>query len=131
MATTMDPKALRGTKRVCQTCEVRFYDLLREHIVCPSCGAVFTVATPSEANANRRDAPGSAKTGWRQSYKRPSPAPEPDLEQPVAAEDAELADDEGPVADAAPEDDTVLESETDDGDLSGLVDVDVEEPKER
>ena len=28
-------KAMRGTKRTCQACEVRFYDLARSPIVCP------------------------------------------------------------------------------------------------
>ena len=32
-------KALRGTKRTCQACEIRFYDLGRNPIVCPTCGA--------------------------------------------------------------------------------------------
>ena len=31
----------RGTKRVCQSCPARFYDLGRSPIVCPSCGTVF------------------------------------------------------------------------------------------
>jgi uncharacterized protein (TIGR02300 family) len=30
---------LRGTKRACRSCEVRFYDLGRDPTVCPSCGA--------------------------------------------------------------------------------------------
>ena len=37
-------KAMRGTKRTCQACEVRFYDLARSPIVCPSCGD--TLHTP-------------------------------------------------------------------------------------
>lgn len=30
-----------GTKRICHGCGARFYDLLRDPIVCPSCGAEF------------------------------------------------------------------------------------------
>lgn len=30
-----------GTKRICHSCGTRFYDLLRDPIVCPSCGTEF------------------------------------------------------------------------------------------
>ncbi len=35
-----------GVKRVCQKlgCEARFYDLMRDPIICPKCGAEFVVA---------------------------------------------------------------------------------------
>ena len=127
-------KAMRGIKRVCQACQVRFYDLAREEIVCPACGVLYTpvVLAPVEA---RRGAAGSGKTGWRQNFKRVNPVlPEADA-QAAPAEEAEVeveaVGDEAPAGDAAPEDDIVLEHEPDDGDVSGLVDVDIEEPKER
>ena len=37
----MSTKAARGTKRVCQSCGNKFYDLNRDPIACPICGAVF------------------------------------------------------------------------------------------
>jgi len=130
---SVDSKAMRGTKRMCQACQVRFYDLMREQIVCPACGAIYTPVVVAVAEAGRRGAAGSAKTGWRQSFKRPSPAlPEPDPQIVAPTEEVEAAGaEEVPVADAAPEDDIVLEQEPDDADVSGLVDVDIEEPKER
>ena len=59
--------------------------------------------------------------------------PEPDPQIAAAPEEVEVeaAGEEVAVADAAPEDDIVLEQEPDDADVSGLVDVDIEEPKER
>ncbi len=36
-------KQERGTKRKCQECEVKFYDLNRDPIICPSCGATFII----------------------------------------------------------------------------------------
>ena len=49
----MTTKADRGTKRTCQdaSCAVRFYDLAREPIKCPSCGALYqiVVSPPDEA----------------------------------------------------------------------------------
>jgi uncharacterized protein (TIGR02300 family) len=131
---SVDSKAMRGTKRMCQACQVRFYDLMREQIVCPACGAVYTPVAQAVAEAGRRGASGSAKTGWRQSFKRPGPVlPEPDPQIVAPAEEAEVeaAGEELPVADAAPDDDIVLEQEPDDADMTGLVDVDIEEPKER
>lgn len=44
-----------GTKRVCQSCGSRFYDLGRSPIVCPSCGAVFDLEVLNRA---RRARPG-------------------------------------------------------------------------
>lgn len=132
MMTALASKAMRGTKRQCASCQARFYDLMREEIACPACGALYVPVAISAAEAGRRSAPGSAKTGWRQNFKRPSPAlpePDPQIEAP-SPEDAEAGAEEV-VADAAPEDDMVLEQEPDDGDVSGLVEVDTEEPKER
>jgi uncharacterized protein (TIGR02300 family) len=37
----MSIKAARGTKRVCQSCGSKFYDLNRDPITCPICHAVF------------------------------------------------------------------------------------------
>jgi uncharacterized protein (TIGR02300 family) len=37
----MSIKAARGTKRVCQNCNSKFYDLHRDPITCPICQAIF------------------------------------------------------------------------------------------
>ena len=62
-----------GTKRLCQSCGAKFYDLLRSPITCPKCGAVFHVEVETR--------------------RRPKPAPEPprkrkEEESPEVAEDA-------------------------------------------
>ena len=46
-----------GSKRVCQSCENRFYDLRRSPIVCPSCGATFD---PEAVLRSRRTRPSAA-----------------------------------------------------------------------
>jgi uncharacterized protein (TIGR02300 family) len=128
-------KATRGTKRVCQACEVRFYDLSRDPIVCPSCGAEHTPVAPRIVEAGTRGAPFSGKTGWRSKPVKPlepTPAAEPEQSVPpeaVATEDQ--AEETEAVAEADAEDDIVLEQEPDDADVSELVDHDVEEPKDR
>ena len=37
-----------GTKRTCQGCGVRFYDLNRAQIICPKCGTANTAAPPAK-----------------------------------------------------------------------------------
>jgi uncharacterized protein (TIGR02300 family) len=120
-------KALRGTKRVCHACAARFYDLSREPIVCPSCGAHYVPDAPAMASeAGTRSARFTDKTGWRgRSFKPPDPEPDaaPEL---ASTEDAEQA------LIPAPNDGVVLEEEPDEGDISGLVDHhEPDDPKER
>ena len=38
-------KAELGTKRTCPSCAARFYDLLKNPIVCPKCNANFVAAS--------------------------------------------------------------------------------------
>jgi uncharacterized protein (TIGR02300 family) len=122
-------KALRGIKRVCQACQVRFYDLARERIVCPECGAVYTPAAQASVET-RRSPVGSGKTVWRQVIKRPIVVPDPEAETAAPADDAAAETEaEVPAADAAPEDDSILEQEP--GDFSDLLDGDIEGPKDR
>ena len=126
-------KSARGTKRTCQECQVRFYDLSREPIVCPSCGAQHA-AMAQPAIEDRRLAPASGKTGWRRSAKPLPVAPVADQESvdaPLAAATEELEGASEDVPGPAPEDDIVLDPESDEADVSGLVDVDVEDTKER
>jgi uncharacterized protein (TIGR02300 family) len=121
-----DSKAMRGTKRVCAACEVRFYDLTREPIVCPSCGAQHTPVARPIIELGARAASHTGKTSWRsRSFKRPEPEPEV-AEASAAVEDA---DEETPAP--APEEDVVLEQEPEEADVSGLVGHDVVDPKEQ
>ena len=39
-------KAEWGTKRICQECGTKFYDMGRAEIICPKCEAVFQIAPP-------------------------------------------------------------------------------------
>lgn len=42
-----------GTKRTCQHCAARFYDLHRSPIICPKCSGVFEVHTSGRRGRNR------------------------------------------------------------------------------
>ena len=113
--------ALRGTKRTCQACEVRFYDLARSPIVCPTCGAHYTPSVEPAVQPKARAPFG--KTGWRsQPLKRVLPTPADAEVMSSDGFDTEAVDediDEAPTAES--EDDTVLE-QRDDAEDAGLVD---------
>ena len=37
-----------GTKRVCEDCGAKFYDLNRDPITCPKCGTIFEMEKPAQ-----------------------------------------------------------------------------------
>jgi uncharacterized protein (TIGR02300 family) len=132
-------KALRGTKRACHECAVRFYDLARDPIVCPACGTQHTPEPPLPVfEPGKTGTRFAAKSSWRsRGAKNPEPHPLPADPEPAGApemETAALEEEEGaeaPTTEAVPmDDDVVLEQEVDDGDISGLVE-DIEEPKDQ
>ncbi len=53
----MSTKAARGTKRVCQHCGSKFYDLNRDPITCPICQTVYQQANgrPKVVSGNTAD----------------------------------------------------------------------------
>lgn len=51
-------KAEWGTKRICQSCATKFYDLRRQPIACPECGKTFD---PEALLKSRRSRPAPAK----------------------------------------------------------------------
>jgi uncharacterized protein (TIGR02300 family) len=125
-------KALRGTKRVCPACEVRFYDLARDAIVCPSCGVPYTPAFRPVADVGARTTSSAGRTGWRgRSIKQPRLAPETDVGRGISPEVAPEQEEADSVSDIDAHDDIVLEQhEPEDGDVSRLVDHDIGEAKE-
>ena len=128
-------KAMRGTKRVCPACEVRFYDLAREVIVCPSCGVPYTPPSPPVAEADPGTSPYTGKTRWRgRGLWRPGPLSRADSEPntlPEVAASAEQGDEGESAPEVVTEDEIVLEQDPDDAEVSDLFDHDAEEPKEQ
>jgi uncharacterized protein (TIGR02300 family) len=116
-------KAMRGTKRTCQACEVRFYDLARNPIVCPMCGAHAPPAEPI-VQATKRSPPFANKTEWRsQLFKRTQP-PAADVTPIDPSDSLAVVDEVEETASEPSEDRVVLEQEQDDGDVLNLVDHD-------
>ncbi|MGF1447611.1 MAG: TIGR02300 family protein [Pikeienuella sp.] len=47
------PKPEWGVKRTCLSCAARFYDLMRDPIICPNCGAEFDVSSSARAKSRK------------------------------------------------------------------------------
>lgn len=98
-----------GTKRVCQSCGAKFYDLLRSPILCPACGATFDPEALLRSRRGKPVAAPKAKVGK---------AEEVEAEEPVEAEE-DLGDLE--------EESDVIEDTDDLGDDEDLGKVSVED----
>ena len=113
----MATKQARGTKRTCQNseCGSRFYDLANSPIVCPICLSTYVIASaPAMAEAIVEDLPKPNKEFADAGAVVPEDAPEVEAEG--------LADIEPAEAVAAPEDETFLEEEEEDGgDVTGIL----------
>lgn len=122
----MSDKQARGTKRSCQSCNNRFYDLNRDPIVCPICSTPFVLTAVEVAAiaAEVASRPKPAKPTLKEKvFALPDTPPDgdeiPDMESTEAlaeieGEEAEIADDETA--------DTFLEPEEgDEADVSGLI----------
>src|SRR6266542_3094019 len=73
-----------GTKRICPSCGARYYDLLRDPVVCPKCSTPFDPEAFLKARRARPAAPVEKEL-------EPVSAEEVD---PEAAEEAETGEDE-------------------------------------
>jgi uncharacterized protein (TIGR02300 family) len=113
MATKQD----RGTKRTCQNseCGARFYDLNRSPIECPICGSSYVIAS----------SPASAFAPVEEKAPRKPKKIEEIVDAPVAAAegDAEeaLADVEADETVAEEADETFLEEEEEDGNVTTII----------
>lgn len=115
----MATKQARGTKRTCQSCDERFYDLGHSPIQCPHCGASYVIASsPAALEALRAE-----EKAQKQKAKKPVFADEEAASEAPAAEGEEaLADVEADETVAGDEDETFLEEEEEEGgDMSNII----------
>ena len=68
------PKDDWGTKRACPKCTIKFYDLNRDPMVCPSCEASFDLATILETHKK----PAREATQKTEEIAQVNPVSEPD-----------------------------------------------------
>jgi uncharacterized protein (TIGR02300 family) len=126
----MSTKAERGTKRVCQSCGSKFYDLNRDPIVCPACQSVYQLSAPPSRTApgNNLDADDDAVLDAGRSGLEFVPLDEvaaregEDLPEIEGSEIGDAAEEEDGALDTSGEDETFLESEDEgEADMSGFV----------
>jgi uncharacterized protein (TIGR02300 family) len=127
-------KAELGTKRTCPSCAARFYDLLKNPIVCPKCGVSFLAAAilPSKGDLPGMPPPPAAKIRETEDTDA-AESGEVELvsledveeggkedDETAGIEDVDLGEEGGAESD---EDDTFLVEEEEEGDnVSGLLD---------
>lgn len=115
-----------GGKRQCQNCGAKFFDLNRDPILCPKCGAVFQPPAVSRAAAR-------AAAAEDDEAELPAAGPEMvSLEEADAGEDkaATAVDDEVDLGDDDGDDTFLEEEEEDNDDVSDLIDGDIESDEE-
>lgn len=115
-----------GSKRQCQNCGTKFFDLNKDPIICPKCSTVFQLAASARMQA------------------RAAVADEEDVEvgpvtvELVSLEDAEPGDDKAVVVgddieiedDVAPDETFLEEEEEGTDDVADLIDGDIEDDEE-
>ena len=103
------PKDEWGVKRLCPSCSTRFYDLQRDPMTCPNCGATVTVDSLTAAKAKTL-------------------RPEKLMPEPQDIEDLPGIDNDDDVIDDSDDlDDEILEDEEDNVDLEEIADVSSDE----
>lgn len=115
----MATKQARGTKRTCQSCDERFYDLSRAPILCPYCGATYVIASSPAALAALQAEERAAK----KNVKKPAFVDdEAATEAPAAEGEEALADVETDETVSSDDDETFLQEEEEEGgDVSGII----------
>jgi uncharacterized protein (TIGR02300 family) len=111
-----------GAKRQCQSCATKFYDLNKDPIICPKCGAVYQVAamTRSTARAEEEEEPEIEKDAVET-------VSLDEVEEGESAAESIDIEDEVELEGAGADDETFLEEEEgEDDDVSGLIDGDIE-----
>jgi uncharacterized protein (TIGR02300 family) len=115
-----------GSKRQCQNCGAKFFDLNKDPIVCPKCGTVFQVAAAARARPAAK-----AEEEEDTEVATPPGVEVVSLDEVEAGEEKAAAE---PVVDdidveeddaEAPDDPFLEEEEEDDDDVTNLIDGDI------
>ena len=88
-----------GTKRTCQSCDAKFYDLGRDPIVCPKCSAIFD---PEAVLKTRRGRPAEKVVPLKpEAAKKSAIVPELEAEEGEELETEEAEEEEELIEDAS------------------------------
>ncbi len=119
-----------GAKHQCQNCATKFFDLNRDPILCPKCGAVFVPVPIARAPA-RASAAAAAARDESEVEQEKDGVEIVSLDEAEAGEKPEPATDDDVEADDAPADDnTFLEEEEGEDDVADLIDGEIEDDEE-
>jgi uncharacterized protein (TIGR02300 family) len=134
-----------GTKRLCASCGAKFYDLSKDPIHCPKCGAVYEVVVATRPTRPEPAAPAPAP---RPPVPEEVAAPEPAEVETVSLEEADAeaqgatakkpastepaeAEEEEVEMDRSLDDDTFIEEqEEEDADVTDIIGGDIENEEE-
>lgn len=116
-----------GTKRQCQSCGAKFYDLGKDPIVCPKCAAVFVPVALTRARPEPKQAAEADDTELEVAADGPELV---SLDEVEAEESKDLPIDDVEIEDDVEADDTFLEEEEEGDDVVGLIDGEIEDDEE-
>ena len=117
-----------GSKRICPSCGARYYDLMREPVICPKCSTPFD---PEAFLKSRRARPAAPVE------KELEPVGADELDTELEPDEAEIAEEEeeeaAPLEEAEEEDEELLEDASelgeDEDDMAEVIEnVEEEEP---
>ncbi|MFO1073372.1 MAG: TIGR02300 family protein [Geminicoccaceae bacterium] len=122
-----------GTKRICQSCGARFYDLGRSPIICPACGAIFDLELLNRAR-RARPSPRAAAAPAEEMAGEEAENLEGNAGLESIEDDAEVEDAAIEGEDGEEEDESLIEDASElgeDEDMSDVIDsgLDEEEPR--
>ena len=119
-----------GSKRQCLSCGTKFFDMSKDPILCPKCGAVFQVTLPTRA-AMRAAAAATTDDDEAEPDAGAEIVSLEDADADAAPEKVVTSDDDIEIEDDAVADDTFLEEEEEDADdVADLIDGDIEDDDE-
>jgi uncharacterized protein (TIGR02300 family) len=133
-----------GTKRLCASCGAKFYDLSKDPIHCPKCGAVYEVVV---ATRPTRPEPVAAAPAPRAPVPEEVAAPEPQEVETVSLEEAdaeaqgaaakkpattgpEAEEEEVEIEETIDDDTFIEEQEEEDADVTDIIGGDIENEEE-
>jgi uncharacterized protein (TIGR02300 family) len=106
-----------GTKRQCQNCAAKFFDLNKDPIVCPKCGTVFQGAAPVRAAAKPKEEEAVGIVSLDEGEAGEEKVAEPAVDDIDVEKDADDDEADHPFLEE--------EEEDDDDDVSNLIDGDI------
>ena len=119
-----------GSKRQCLSCGTKFFDMSKDPILCPKCGAVFQVTLPTRA-AMRAAAAVKTDDDEAETEVGAEIVSLEDADADAAPDKVVTSDDDIEIEDDVVADDTFLEEEEEDADdVADLIDGDIEDDEE-